>query len=109
MTNAIPNPLYQGTAVTTAVTFTVPVPGEPPNTWPPTDPDVVTLTWVDGDGAETTWTYGVAMHIVKTGTGEYYAELDTSSSPGRWQTKWIGAGACAAVSVMGFAVTPTPF
>lgn len=110
VTNELPSPLYAGTAVTTTVTFTNPVAGEAPSSWPPVDPSTVTLVFIAGTGATaTTWTYGGTGSIVKVSTGVYSAELPTTGTEGPWQVKWTGTGACAAVSISGFKVTPTPF
>lgn len=106
----LPNPLYAGNAITTGVTFTNPVAGEDPSAWPPVDPTAVTLTYVAGDGATPViWTYGGTGSITKVSTGIYTAELDTTGTTGAWRVKWVGTGACAAVWVNGFSVTPQPF
>lgn len=108
--NQLPNPTYAGTAITTECTFSVPVPGETPDQWPPVDPSVVTLGFIAGLGASpTVWTYGGAGSITKVSTGVYSAELPTAGTEGAWKLKWVGTGACAAVSVAGFNVTPVPF
>ena len=97
--------------VTTGVTFSVPVAGEPPSEWPPTDPTEVTLTYIPGPGEEAVvWTYGGFGSIVRVSTGIYQAELDTTTgAPGTWSVKWVGTGACAAVWIATFPVTEVPF
>jgi hypothetical protein len=102
-------PVYQGNAITTQVTFSNPQPNVASNQWTPVDPSTVTVTFVVGNGTPTVWTYGATGSIVRSSTGVYLAELDTTNKPGRWQVKWVGTGACAAVSVQGFQVTPQPF
>jgi len=108
----LPTPLYEGTAVTLVETFAVPpVPytGQPQSEWTPTDPTVVTLTFIAGEGAAPeTWTYLGTGSINKVATGVYSAELPTTAV-GTWQVKWVGTGSCAAVDVGGFPVTATPF
>jgi len=109
-TNQLPIPVYEGNGVTTTVTFTNPVPGQNPSTWPPVDPTSVTVTFIPGTGGTpVTWTYGVGPFIQQVSTGVYSAELDTTGALGRWAVKWQGTGDCAAVSVQGFEVTPQPF
>ena len=109
----LPTPLYEGNAVTCVENFAVPpVPytGQPVSEWAPTDPTVVTLTFIAGTGAEpTTWTYLGTGSIVKVSTGVYSAELDTTSAPGDWQVRWKGTGACASIDVGGFPVAPLTF
>ena len=105
----IPSTLYVGNAVTTYCNFANPVAGETPNQWPLVDPSTVTLTFIPGSGeAPVTWTYGGFGSIVRTATGSYQAELATTGD-GRWQAKWVGTGACAAVAVDGWQVAPVPF
>jgi hypothetical protein len=105
----LPETLYAGNSVTAGVTFTTPQAGVPQADWLPVDPTGVSLTYVPGNGqAPVTWTYP-SGNIVRVTTGVYIAELDTTDLPGRWQVKWVGTGACAAVWTAGFTVTPQPF
>jgi hypothetical protein len=107
---SLPNPTWAGTAITAAVEFYNPVVGEPQSEWPLVDPTTVTLTFIAGLGAEPVeWVYGGFGSIVRQGVGVYYAELTTSGTSGTWQVKWVGTGACAAVTVQGFPVVATPF
>ena len=108
-TTQLPVPLYQGTAVTTQVTFLTPSPGLPTSDWPVTDPTTVTLSVVDGTGTETTYTYGVGNYITRVSTGVYSAQIDTSANPGLWRVKWTGTGACAVVNFAAFLVTAPLF
>lgn len=100
---SLPSPLYDGTAVTTTCTFTVPGESDP------VDPTVVTLSFRVSSGSVTTWTYLGSGSIVRVSEGVYSAELDTTELPGSWALKWQGTDACAAVGVTTFPVTPTPF
>ena len=107
---SLPTPLYEGNSVTTSVEFYQPVVGEPQDQWPLTDPSTITMTYIAGTGASpVTWTYLGVGSIVKVSTGIYSAELSTSGAPGSWKVKWIGTGACAAVAIQGFPVSPTDF
>ena len=109
VTNQLPGPLYAGTAVTLTVEFAPPVPGEPPNQWPPADPTTVALAFIPGTGqTEITWVYGVSGSISKIATGNYSAELPTSAD-GTYRWKWIGTGAVAIVVAGGFQVSAPPF
>lgn len=106
----LPSPLYVGNAVTAIENFAVPpVPytGQPISEWALTDPTSVTLTF-GLPGSLTTWTYGGAGGIQRLSAGVYYAELSTTA-PGPWRVKWIGTGACAALDIGGFPVSPLPF
>ena len=106
----LPTPLYEGTGVTASVEFYNPVVGLPQAQWPLVDPTTVTLTFIAGTGASpVTWTYLGVGSIVKVSTGIYSAELLTSGAPGSWSVKWVGAGACTAVTIQGFPVVATPF
>lgn len=98
---ALPNPLYAGNGLTTTVTFTV-------ANGTITDPDTVTLKYKAGSAATVTWTYLGTGSIMKTGTGVYTAELDTTALAGSWTIEWIGTGACAAVSVSNTQVSTPP-
>lgn len=109
-TTQIPSPIYAGNGITSGVTFTNPVVGQPSTQWPSVDPTSVTLTVIPGSGAApVVHVYGVGGFITKVSTGVYSAELDTTGAPGRWSVKWIGTDACAAVWVQGFSVVPQPF
>jgi hypothetical protein len=105
----LPEPLYEGNAVTVGVTFANPEYGVPPSQWSPVDPTTVSLTYIAGTGADpVTWVYGVD-DITGLSTGVYIAELDTTSASGRWRVKWVGTDACAAVWIRGFQVLSQPF
>ncbi len=105
----LPTPVYEGNAVTTTVEFYNPVFGEAQSEWPLVDPTTVTMTFIAGTGASpVVWTYGGTGSIVRVSAGVYQAELPTTA-PGTWQVKWIGTGACAAVTIQGFSVVSTPF
>jgi hypothetical protein len=97
----LPNPLYEGTAVTTTCTFTTAAGAL-------MDPSVITVSYRAGSAAAVTWTYGGGQ-ITRVSQGVYTAELDTTNNAGYWQVKWTGTGACAAVSLSTFPVTATPF
>ena len=108
MTILLPQPLYRGNAVTAGVTFSNPVPGQLPPSWPLIDPNTVSLTVTDGDGNVTTYAYGAGNTIIRTSQGIYQAEIDTSPASGRWKVKWVGTGACAALWTRNFIVSPVP-
>lgn len=107
---SLPTPTWAGTAVTTSVQFYNPVVGEPQSEWPLVDPSTVELVYVAGTGASpVTWTYGGTGSIVRVSLGIYSAELATTGTSGPWQVKWVGTGGCAAVTILGFEITATPF
>src|ERR1700683_1773105 len=97
----LPTPTYVGTAVTITATFRNP--GNPR----PVDPTTVTLEFgILPD--TTTWTYLGTGSIVRSKQGVYTAEI-LLDSPGTEGVKFTGTGACAAVGVTTFLVTPVPF
>ena len=105
----LPDPLYEGNSVTTSVQFYQPVVGQPPRNWPLVDPTTIEMTFIAGTGAEpVTWEYLVTGNIIRVDEGVYSAQLSTTGA-GPWSVKWVGSGACAAVSVQSFTVTPVPF
>ena len=74
-----------------------------------TDPTVVTLQ-IGRPGSEpTTYTYGSGATIVRTGTGTYYANIDTTTfQQAQWTYLWQGTGTCQTVGYSVFAVTTWP-
>jgi hypothetical protein len=101
------NPLYEGNAVMTQATFTQ---FPPQSEGMPTDPGVVSLTFVAGEGAPSeTWTYGGVGAIIRNDVGAYQALLTTDGLPGNWFIGWEGGDPAASVGVAGFTVTPVPF
>lgn len=107
MTYIVPSPFYQGTGVTTGVTFANPVVGEAQSEWPAVDPTTITLTF-GTRGAETVWTYQGTGNITRTSTGVYKAEIPTDTYLGPFYVKWVGTGACAAVWVGSFPIVEPP-
>lgn len=91
----LPNPLYEGTTVTTTVTFTDP-------TRKPVDPTTVTLSY-QVEGGDT-----VTVDNTRVSVGIYEAELNTTSLPGWWTVKWVGTGTLMAVGISRFYVNATP-
>ena len=106
----LPVPLYQGTGVLLQATFVTPVAGQPTSAWPVTDPTAVTLSVLNGNDAETTYTYNSGDGvIVKISTGVYQAEISTSAAPNLWRIKWTGTGTVPVVNFASFTVTPPVF
>lgn len=73
----------------------------------PTDPGTLTLYITDGQGANTSYVYGVGMTIVKDGTGLYHALISMINS-GTWSYRWVATGAVAR-SVQGQIQVAAPF
>lgn len=46
--------------------------------------------------------------IASIGTGQYEAQVDTTSLPGYWLYEWLSTGTGQAVATGSFLVTPTP-
>jgi hypothetical protein len=107
MSNQLTLPIYDGTAITANVTFTLPTYGATPNNWPVTDPTSVSLT-VSAPNGVTTYNYGQSGFITRLSVGVYTAELDTTNLPGNWMVQWQSTGVCAAVWAGGFQVVPSP-
>ena len=62
------------------------------------DPTVVLLTVVFPDKSSITYTYGVGGQIVKTATGQYKSDLDTTNKRGLWLYTWWSTGSAQADS-----------
>jgi hypothetical protein len=74
----------------------------------PADPSVITLkVGVPGvPSTLTTYTYGVGSVIVRTGIGQYYADIDTTLfQVGNYTYEWIGTGGVQAIDDNWFSVT----
>lgn len=57
----------------------------------PFDPSVVKFSFRDPDGNVTTYTYSTDTQLVRTGTGEYYCDVDFSAS-GAWRVRHYSTG-----------------
>ena len=62
------------------------------------DPTTVKLTVVEPNESTTTYTYGVGGRIVKTATGRYKSDLDTTNKRGLWIYTWWSTGSVQADS-----------
>jgi hypothetical protein len=56
------------------------------------DPSVVKVTTVDPDGIETTYTYLTDADVLKSSTGIYTMNIDTTSKRGLWLYTWFSTG-----------------
>ena len=56
------------------------------------DPTTVLLTVVTPDRNSVTYQYGVGAQIVKTSTGIYTSDLDTTNKRGLWIYTWWSTG-----------------
>jgi hypothetical protein len=56
------------------------------------DPDVVYFKFKRPGANTVTYTYGVDVQLVKSATGKYYVDLDTSSYTGIWYYKFYSTG-----------------
>lgn len=70
----------------------------------PTDPTTVTATVRKPDGTDTDYSAGSIIH---DGVGAYHLEL-TADQAGRWEYKFVGAGAVNDVQTGRFYVAPDP-
>ena len=61
----------------------------------------------DAIGTTTTYTYGVGTSILRGSTGNYYVDLDTNESAGRWEWNFFATGAGQAADHDFFYVRPT--
>lgn len=62
------------------------------------DPTTVKVTVRKPDGTTTTYTYGTDSEVVKSSTGIYYINLDTTSNRGLWLYTWWSTGSVQADS-----------
>lgn len=90
-----------GTLVTVTATFNS-------ESGVPTDPTTITLKYSSGSPGHTTWVYGGAGTITRSGTGVYVAELDTTGLPGSWVGAFIGTGLCQVAQPFVFSVDRLP-
>jgi hypothetical protein len=75
----------------------------------PTDPTVVTLKIGTGPMNETVYTYGVGAMIIRDATGNYHADIDTTSfAPGVWYYLWAGTENCQAIDAKPFQILLAP-
>lgn len=59
-----------------------------------TNPTAVTADVSDGDGVQTTYTYGVDSELTRPSTGVYKLEL-LLDPPGEWSIRFTGTGTAA--------------
>ena len=73
------------------------------------DPTTITLKYRKDAGATTTIVYPAAG-TNRSGTGAYYADLDTTGWAGTgfqtWEVEWVGTGTVQAISTYVFQVIP---
>lgn len=56
------------------------------------DPTAVFVLVDSPDDAVVSYQYGVDAEIVKSDTGVYYIDIDTSGDPGTWSYRWYSTG-----------------
>lgn len=54
------------------------------------DPDVVEFSYRIGNGAITTYVYGVDPELVRDGVGNYHVDIDSEDKQGTWTYSWYG-------------------
>lgn len=69
-----------------------------------TDPTTITVKVKTPAGVTTTWVYGVDSQVVKSGTGDYYANWTITESGTHWY-EWNGTGAVIAATEKSFIAT----
>lgn len=73
------------------------------------DPDTVTLKWMNPDGRTTTYVYGDDSEIGRRSAGRFYADV-TPDQSGRWHYRWETTGEAKAVAQEGDVVVQvSPF
>lgn len=55
------------------------------------DPDVVKMSFITPSGTVTTYVYGTDDEIVKSSTGNYYADISLTEK-GTWYYRWFSTG-----------------
>jgi hypothetical protein len=71
-----------------------------------TDPTAVSLLVQDPSGTQVTYTY--AATVSKTGTGDYYKDVNVGGE-GTWKWRWVGTGTCPATEEGEFEVKRSEF
>lgn len=56
------------------------------------DPTTVKVAVETPSGTTTTYTYGTDAGVIKSGTGVYYIDVDTTGEPGVWYYRWYATG-----------------
>lgn len=79
----------QGALVRTTATFTN-------EAGAAADPTVVTVRVKSPQAAVTSYVYGTDPEVIKSSTGVYYMDVDTTSEAGLWSVNWSGTGAVQA-------------
>jgi hypothetical protein len=59
-------------------------------------------------GVPTTLHYGVDLALVRTGTGQYYSDIDTNPADGLWTHRFYSTGSYASAQDGEFFVRPNP-
>ena len=73
------------------------------------NPAVVKFAYrADAIGSTTTLTYGTDVALVRASTGNYYVDLSTTESAGRWWWRFYATGTGQASAADKFYVRPTP-
>ena len=85
-----------GDKIRVSVTFTV--------SSTATDPTIVTIKYKTPSGAATTWVYGTDIQVIKSSTGNYYADISATEG-GLWPYRWEGTGPAHGAEQGNFIVT----
>ena len=73
------------------------------------DPTTVKFSYrVEAIGTTSTFTYGVDAALEKTATGNYFYDISTSASGGRYLWRWFATGDYAGAAHGSFFVRNTP-
>lgn len=72
-----------------------------------TDPTSVFVQVLPPSGTIQTYQYGVDAAVIKSGTGEYYYDVDATEG-GRWRYRWYSTGTGQAAAPGEFLVKPNP-
>ena len=102
LTLDLPTPTYVGTQVTVTMRFALAGQSRL------VDPTVVTLSYLDGHGTETIWTYGSSPQLTRSRQGMYQAQI-LLINQGEWSVKVQGSGGCDIVDETSFAVINPTF
>lgn len=71
------------------------------------DPTSLNVKIKDPAAVITTYTYGIAVQVVRESLGVYYINIDTTAQTGTWYAKWTSTGTGQGVAQTNFTVIAT--
>lgn len=62
------------------------------------NPTAVSIKVTNPAGTTTTYVYGTDADLIRSSTGMYYINIDTTDKPGKWKYRWYSTGTGQAAS-----------